>query len=851
VARPVSQAFKDVWQKKQGGRDFRKVSYKRRYWNGSAFVYEANWTDLDDSKIIGVGPIPMQLDTPRANVYRTSQISVRLDNTNNEWIQGTAPPSIFAADAIATLGYRLYKTQVQVQFGYLKQDGTKEYTALFTGLIVRSRPTSKDDEVVLEVTSRGLLLENADAEKVSFTFTLENCIPATGDGSNKVFETTSVGVDHLTDVQVNASSLTQGTDWRVDNLNQVVEPGVTGRARITFTTAPTAGHTVKASGLRWKTNQAIESLVADLCEEAGIISSERTIVPVTFPGGVSGSKTIDTEAQWEAAGAAKTNISTDAFPGSIIRKWFLQDNFTDGDYTLDPTWTVHVNTGGTVSVSSGKFTVTHPSTANGNILVSVPWRVAKNTGSWRFKVDKFGLDQLNPSSVGNDVRWYFFLDSNAFSGNFPTGNGYALKVLGGGGGLGVPIQLVKYTVSGTVETVLASSTAFTSVGDIRVTRDASGNFNVYDDGSLIMTATDTTHSTNTHMMLCVNQVNASTGVSSGFIIDEIHWTQELDGSAVAASDAAAVYESEEFDLLAAPTSWGILERTHVLNSGTITYSTAVASISGGPYDAYVAVGGAGEILSALKRYLKIKVEITPASGSWTSPETQKLVANFQNTQVFVALANFSGQNCFDAIEVYAQISNYEMGLDGDGKFFFRPKDVTPSPILEINQENAIISVNEADQGFEDIINVGRVRYNGYFNEYDGADAGEASPTSEQEYGRIVQDEAYELLLANDVNIGRGRAQAIYEAGFRPKRKLRISTWIIPWLELSDVITVSVFDHPLLKQTIAGDPLQAGFAYFMAGEAQNVLARDLDMKVVEYKPNLDANQAEMLLEEVLS
>lgn len=851
MARPVSQAFKDVWQKKQGGRDFRKVSYKRRYWNGSAFVYEANWTDLDDSKIIGVGSIPMQLDTPRANVYRTSQISVRLDNTNNEWIQGTAPPSVFAADAIATLGYRLYKTQVQVQFGYLKQDGTKEYTALFTGLIVRSRPTSKDDEIILEVTSRGLLLERADAEKVSLSFTLENCIPATGDGTNKEFETTSVGVDHLTDLQVNAVSVTQGTDYRAENFNAVAEPGTTGRVLITFQTAPPAGHTVKASGVKWKVNQKIEDLVADLCQEAGITSGERAITPVLFPGGLSGSKTIDTQAQW-AAGSVLTNVSALAVPDSLVRRWFLVDDFSDLNYSSSPAWSVLVDEGSVpISAGTGVLKMSVPLADGDGVLkrktISLP--LSKDTGTWRFQALALG-----GAASGGDGSLIYLLNTATHSSGRPTGNGYALRISGHGSGLALDFYKVTAGVLSSIGSVggPAGATPF----EYAISRAADGTWKIYHgaNGStptLALTVVDTTYTTFSYFMVMMHASYSSVPIikTASLDFDTLYVSQETENTS-AVTNVQAIYESAEFDLLSTPTAWGILSHIETLNGGSLVFKTAVASISGGPYDAYVAISGGGQIQSALKRYLKIRIEFTIASGAIIGPEVDRVIANFTVSTIQLALANFAGKTCFNAIEEFAQVSNYEIGFDGDGIFFFRPKTVGAS-ILAIDQENAIIAVNEYDAGFSRVINVGRVRYNDYFNKWDGTDALEASPTSEQEYGRIVQDETYNLLLANDVNIGRGRAQAIYEFGYRPRRYLRLSTWIIPWLELSDVITVSVFDHPLLKQTVAGDPLQSGFAYFMAGEAQNVLARDLDMKVVEYKPNLDSNQAEILLEEVLT
>ena len=53
-----------------------------------------------------------------------------------------------------------------------------------------------------------------------------------------------------------------------------------------------------------------------LADEAGIVSGDRSIAPVIFPGGLSGTKTIDVQADWEA-GTVLTNINTTASPGDI------------------------------------------------------------------------------------------------------------------------------------------------------------------------------------------------------------------------------------------------------------------------------------------------------------------------------------------------------------------------------------------------------------------------------------------------------------------------------------------------------------------------------------------------------
>jgi len=835
VPRPVTDAFKESWRNKLGQRDFVKVKYKRRYWNGSAFVYEANFHDLDDDDIVEAPTIPMQLDVPRKNVYTTSMVSLKLENKNNQWLQGTAPPSLFAADATATLGYRLFKTIIQVQFGYLLEDGTKEYTAIFTGLTLRGRPTGSGSSITLNIASRGLLLEKSDAEKVSLTFTLEDAIPATGDGSNTEFETTSTGVDHLDDVQVNAVSKDQGSEWTVSNTNMVAIAGNTGRALITFSTAPSAGHTVKSSGVKWKQGQFIESLVADLCEEAGITSGERAIQAVLFPGGLSGSFTIDSQADWNAAGNAKTNVESESVAGDLRRKWIKIDDFADGDFTSNPFW-VHNNEGVTdhITVVSSKLQINLSDASSvhrrTSLYTSFPYS-ASLVGTWRWKVTL-------GSTTKSEFRLYATSEdpnpSHFFVVRYSTDAGGTIFF----SGLSASTSVIGVGTAGEHELILV--------------RPSNATWEIYFDGVLQFTLNDPSLSLFNRIELYGEFPSPNAG-SSTVKFDDIYYSGTTTSIVTFDGTSQSLYVSQEFDLLTTPVAWGLLERTAtVQNGGAIRYYTKVATVSGGPYDARVQISSGGLIQSALKRYLKIEVEIDQGNNSQDTPYVQELVANFTVNQVVLALANHSGMTCFQAIQKYARDSNYEFGFDGDGTFFFRSKDPSTQPEIELTQENAIIDIVDHDDGHDRVANVGRFRHQEYVAEYDGADASEASPTSEEEFGRIVEEQESDLLFGNDISIASGWAQRIYEEGFRPKKRLRMQTWIVPWLELSDPVSVSFFDHPLLRETIAGDPLQIPENETMAaGEAENVLARSLLAKVIEYRPNLETNRCDMLVEEILS
>lgn len=828
MAKTVTQAFKDVWKRQAGKmpQAVVRVSYKRQYYDATSpaqLRYEASWTDLDPDEYGAVGNIPWMLDTPFYNEFKATQVTITLRNEDHRWIAAPGSPSIFAIDDVAVLGYVPYKTLVRIQYGLRLDDGTIEYVSMFTGVLMNLRFTSDLASVEATVSSKAKLLEDADAAQVSDDFALENLVSVSVDGLE--WETQSNGVYRITQVKDGAGNiLDQGDDYTVSNLNG------TGPATIRFTVSQAGSPGPRAAGTKWKLDKTIEYLVGLLCDEAGIPSSERTINSVIFPGGVSGSKTIDLAADWQAG--TLTNIGATATPGSIKKKWMLLDDFADGNYTLNPTWTVLLNNGSVSVNGSNKFVVA----ASATYPTSVYTPFVKTSGTWQWKSSFSGSGTVNGFV-------YFAANSISTFLNFVSAGGFYLKFSLASGTKSVSLYR---GVDGASDVLLATYTAATVHDERtwRVTKDASGNFTVYMDGVSVMTATDTTEITGAYFIL-------QTTSSSTLTIDDIYWSEEVDG-VIAVDTSAAIWISAEQDLLAAPISWGVMRRDEVLNGGSVAYKTAVATSSGGSYDAYVAISGDGQINSALKRYLKIKVEITSASYSLVSPEVQRIIANFSTSTVFLSVANFSAKSCFAAIQRLAQLCNYEWGFDGDGNFFFRSKTVSGDGILDVSYHNVIERISDYNPGWQDVVNVGRVRYNDYIAEYDGADAGEASPTSEQIYGRRVLDEDLsDMLLANDASLADARARTIYEDRSLPRGAYRASGRFVPWLEVSDVLNLTAADDPLLLEHYAGDPMQAYPRPMPAGPATNLLANDLRVKIIGLTPNPDQHTAEYILQGVLS
>jgi len=808
----LTAAANSVWKRKHGRHETFTVEYKKRYWNGSAYVYQAAWTVMDPSDNPPPSGISWKLDTTTQNTILASNVSLTLDNSGGKWLPTTYEPSIFAVDATATLGYEPYMTKFRIQHGYVLDDGTTELVSLFLGYLADLSIRGGESTVTYTIKGSEILLEQADAQNVSDAFTLEDCSPATADGTNTEFYTTSVGVWQISSLEQNSVEKTQGTHYKLSQLDE------TGPALITMVTAPTAGHTMKVTGKKWKANQAIETLIGLLCDEAGIGSGVRTINPVIIPGSASGSKTITTQADWEA-GTVLSYINTTNAPDSIISgAWREIADFDGGSsdgFTLSGVATI-INFEGSdyrLDVSGGA--------GYGYKASAIAY------GSWQADLHNWA------DSISADADFQFIRTSG--------GNSYGV-IFGGSGAAGTVGFSKNGAALGSPYTMDTSTAPFT----VRVTRSTAGEMKLYINGTLRQTATDADYTTCEQIRF--NAPGGGGGGDYAFSIDNIYVSGVVDATGDEATETVAVFESAVQDILSTPTAWGTLEYTETLNGGTITYATASSS-DNVTYEAYADISG-GVMQSTLARYFKVRATFT-LSSSGVSPQLDELVANFQVSAINLTIAIFKGKNCFQAITDLAKISDYEWGFEGDGDFFFRSKTVSGDADFDLDQDNAILEMTQYRPGWDRITNIGQVRYGAesqYYAEYNATLASESSPTSQEKYSSKIKSESMPYLLANDLNLGAARARVLYD-GRTPRARVNLTLWMTPHIDLADIVSVSYFTDPKKRHPMIGDNLMT-WENAEFGDPGNVILRDKHMKVVGVTYNIKQGTTDLELLEIL-
>lgn len=811
----VSTAFKEA-QKSPAAVSVRRLSYKRRYWvqSSNAYTWEAAWTVLPENEIVSVSPITGKLDTDKLNEFKVSNVNLVLKNEHRQWKAGKRGGFFGATDTYPN-GFEPYWTKFKIESGY-DVSGTATYIPLFVGLATGYSTAAASDTVQVNVQGLEALLINANAENVSTLVKYENM--GTGNGSNKDFTTAQPGVGIVKEVLLNGVVKKPGTDY---SISQTDEP--TLGAKISFTTAPASGVVVLITYRYWKQNQKIEDIVGDLLTEAGISGGSRDISNVIFPTGVIQAHNITTQGDWNAG--TKTLVDANRTPGDLKVDFMdsgnktLLDNFNS---TLDPAW----NAAGNVVMIFSKVRL-------GPTLDSYIYRPStKANGRWEVT---FSL----VTSYGN-FRMYFMgqsLITGTYSHDYALQYGYGVMFEQFAGNP-TALSLVKAGPPYNEATTLATSTiSAVSTGvdhTIAIERNPNGSMRVYYDGSLLLTATDSTYSTSSNLMLTLNS-------GTHVYFDDLYIPGTAGGSWV----------SSTLDCLSAPTAWGLLSKTQTTTgTGSITYSTR-SSTDGSTWDGYQAIGGGNQINSALKRYIQVKVDMTSGTTASDDISVQSISLPYTSAATLITMPTFADKTVYQAMQQIGSFANYEWGFNEQEIFFFRPKqaDKTIDDVLDgsIN----LIDVSNISDGVDRVYSEVQATYGNF--DITVGDDGLTKDGPIARYGkRRLTIDGGDVLLAPDTDVASGVALSFYAALKKPRQTMKARTKYMEWLDLSDTVSLTFNDNIPARPWFFGDT-SANFgdtSLYYFGDADQTVKVML-CKVVGFRHDTENKISEFDLEEILT
>ncbi|MCG3204099.1 MAG: hypothetical protein KCHDKBKB_00802 [Elusimicrobia bacterium] len=260
----------------------------------------------------------------------------------------------------------------------------------------------------------------------------------------------------------------------------------------------------------------------------------------------------------------------------------------------------------------------------------------------------------------------------------------------------------------------------------------------------------------------------------------------------------ALAASNVIDAGSGMVSWDTWKGTFVANDGQIQRFTAAVASSPSGFSYYQALGPGDSIQTdeyafnnfSVRTEKLIFITLFSTAGA-NAPIQRESLINFKTRSVLVSMANFGTQSVLDVIKELAKIADFEIGLDGDGAFFFRNKTIPSIPVLVLDDSN-VEKVANATPGWDRIYNKIRSTFGSFVKEVDSSTEGEASPTSIAKFGvRSLSVGGGNLVLQTDADLATVMAKRYFSRYHLPKRRATLTARFMPEMELGDRVTLDI------------------------------------------------------------
>lgn len=744
----------------------KSVLMYRKIWNGAAYVFEGSPIDIT-AQVVDAGRIYWKLDKEGFNQWSLDNTTLTLRNDHQQWKQDN-PKGYFPSP------YLMRGSKIKISFGAQLADGTYEKPYIFTGYMLTDPiKSSAGKEAVITLTGPMSVFNKFNAEDICIMITDE----VLGSGSGTTFITDQVGVGPVLYIKrgttaggvAGAVEIKPGIDYTLEDQNT---KGVA--MTVNLVVALTATESLWIKYRKWYTDKTIEWLMEQVMILAGI--STYAIVPAVFATNIPTTWTQTSQADWNAS--TLENIDTITRPGSF--RFGVLDDFSDGDYTANPAWTLNYESSeGVVSVDTSRLKFSAP--AYGGAVLKLA--STRNAGSWEFRA------WPNPGTLGNQIKIHFMGNAPAVPYGVPT-EGYYVRCYAST--YGNQINLYKRDPVSDVALLTANVLA-TSNDVIRVNRTSAGVFTMYVNEVLVGTVTDNTWSTVDGIY--VNTVDSVSTATVKYFTDLYFWAE---GTTL----GRGVLTSIAHDASASLTSWGQLTATYTrdawfpgdLDIETYTSGTSDFSSDNDPAG-WVAISTTGQINSAVKRYIKFRVIGTMETIAYpVSPATVDNIAIvYFTSSTTISFVNLTGMNCLSVIDSCAQKCNYERGFTANEEFIFRPRATTIPAVMDFSSASNTVRLTNITDGVDRVYNYVTATTGTYTNV--SSAEGDTSPNSIDKYEQQIYNVPGDALLPNEnVNLAYAMTPTILAYTKLPRRRCQAVTMFIPFLELGDKVTLT-FEEP--------------------------------------------------------
>lgn len=294
-----------------------------------------------------------------------------------------------------------------------------------------------------------------------------------------------------------------------------------------------------------------------------------------FLSSVHNAFTLSGESYWQTGN--NTNLDT----STVARRWFLIDNFADGEYDVNPKWYPDIVGSGTFAVESNYLKLT---AAGPGSIVSGCCSVAKNSGTWKWRG---WVDYAHEFSVG--FKFY------AYSFPYSISAGYSIEFSSTTGHAYFYRQTAVLADLGPVSNRAWHDWMVTKSGD---------TFTIYVDGLSVGTITDGTYPYSyLFYVFCRHDCELR--------ITDIYSANVQDAATLAdtPTNVKARFESATIDQGSQVMAESTITATYTEPTGTsVTFYTRTSS-DDITYSAWEAVAPGSVIPSPTNRYLQVAYDL--------------------------------------------------------------------------------------------------------------------------------------------------------------------------------------------------------------------------------------------------
>ena len=699
-------------QKENKLKRYKKITMYRRYWDATnqEYTWESTLAVDIDNDIIKCGKTTWKADTDQLNVWKMGNLTLTVDNSHGKWDENNASGYFD--------GYMAFLSMIRVEVGFVAKDGTIYEIFAYQGLISADGIQLENDKhtAKIKIISLDYLLKSVDANQVSTTpvspqlqyensdiysattigktgsgwtvnayqYKIVRIFSGTGIGQERMiasntadtltvntwvttpdatsdfeivgeylgvgtgaqvdYVTTQPGVGKITNLWTNDDLKEQGEFYSVSDLNEPVL-GATS----TFKTAPVIGVRITVDYFYWYQSQTFKFLIEKILDLANI--SNRYIQDVVFSNSVEKEWEQTTQADFQAGTSIQTNLTR--YPDNIIidddRSTVYRDQYSEpndiqlisSDFFLSGSPYAHSFKAyksayfSKIELNAYYTGMAHPAH---DITFSL---CADDAGGDPGTVIIEDIFHIPITPVGYKTLTF---DMSSFNYRMTYGTKYFWKIS---------------------TTDLYRVDFFYSTGGTEENHKMLWNGLSWDHSSFLYTSGDYSSYKYYYNPYYNYGVNFSQTLDCGVSL----------------------------------TSYGKLIKTETLNSGSSIYYTQSSTTDSGwstvwDADEWDQVDEFGNILSDVKRYIRVAVYFTPnyPGGGVTTDDIDTPFIHDFNLKYYVAeykptLANFTDKDGKSAIETMGAIGNYDMG-------FYMDFDDSEKMVWDIDYDGAAMPQTE-------------------------------------------------------------------------------------------------------------------------------------------------------------